>query len=89
LVTFSYTPEHILEFTDSALRYFVDPPPGADLNFGYERWVRRPEERGRLDSLLKAWAATGGGRGGVGVVAWRGIMTKSVDKTFPIHVLRN
>ncbi|KAF8910602.1 hypothetical protein CPB84DRAFT_1764102, partial [Gymnopilus junonius] len=39
LTTFSYTPEHVQEFTDSALRYYVDPPPGANLSYGFERWV--------------------------------------------------
>lgn len=80
LLTFSYTPTRTLEFTDSALRYFVDPPRGADLNFGVERWIRRPEERGRLDGLLKAWekVTSAGGVRDVGVVTWRGVMTKYV-----------
>jgi len=77
LLTFSYTPTRSLEFTDSALRYYVDPPRGADLNYGVERWVRRPEERGRVDGLLRAWGKVRGmGVGDVGVVGWRGVMTK-------------
>ncbi|KAI0366228.1 RAI1-domain-containing protein [Pilatotrama ljubarskyi] len=89
LLTFSYTPQRVLEFTDSALRYYVDPPPGADLRYGYERWIKRPEERTRLDGLLraverimqKADASTGPGSGAkwlkdIAVVTWRGIMTK-------------
>ncbi|KAF4571259.1 decapping endonuclease targeting mRNA [Pleurotus pulmonarius] len=80
LISFSYTPDRVLEFNDSSLRYFVDPPRGAQLSYGYDRWVRRPEERGRLDSLLKAWQKFGTERPGVlgevGVVSWRGVMTK-------------
>src|SRR6267154_4668126 len=78
LLTFSYTPTRTLEFTDSALRYFVDPPREADLNFGVERWTRRPEERGRLDGLLRALGkvTSAGGVRDVGVVTWRGVMTK-------------
>ncbi|KAI0829255.1 RAI1-domain-containing protein [Trametes gibbosa] len=89
LLTFSYTPQRVLEFTDSALRYYVDPPPGADLRYGYDRWIKRPEEITRLDSLLravqrvmqKADATIGEGSGvkwmrDIAVVTWRGIMTK-------------
>lgn len=82
LLTFSYTPAHVLEFSDAAMRYFVDPPRGADLNYGYERWVRRPDERGRLDSLLRAYARVRerppaeAGSVDAGVVCWRGVMTK-------------
>lgn len=88
LLTFSYTPAHELEFTDSALRYYVPPPNGADLRYGYERWVKRREEKGRLDGLLKAilklrerMERSDVGSGSrwcesVGVVAWRGVMTK-------------
>jgi len=87
LLTFSYTPEHVLEFTDSALRYFVHPPNGADLRYGYERWVKRPEEKGRIDNLLRAVSRTrqkmsSGNVSGsdwlktIGVVSWRGVMTK-------------
>jgi len=84
LLTFSYTPSHTLEFTDSALRYYVDPPRGADLNYGVGRWIRRPEERGRVDGLLRAWERIrrdmGGKDAGVGVVGWRGVLTKYVLK---------
>ncbi|KAI0637617.1 RAI1-domain-containing protein [Trametes polyzona] len=89
LLTFSYTPQRVLEFTDSALRYYVDPPPNADLRYGYERWIKRPEEISRLDSLLRAVervmhktdASMGSGSGvrwlkDIAVVTWRGIMTK-------------
>ncbi|KAI0772558.1 RAI1-domain-containing protein [Trametes elegans] len=89
LLTFSYTPQRVLQFNDSALRYYVDPPPGADLRYGYERWIKRPEERTRLDPLLravervvqKADASAGPGSGAkwlrdIAVVTWRGIMTK-------------
>lgn len=82
LLTFSYTPSRTLEFTNSAMRYFVDPPRGADLGYGYDRWVRRPEERGRVDGLLKAWERIKSrgalGDSEVGVIAWRGVITKYV-----------
>ena len=89
LLTFSYTPQRVLEFNDSALRYYIDPPPGADLRYGYERWIKRPEEKSRLDGLLravervmqKADASMGAGSGktwlrDISVVTWRGVMTK-------------
>ncbi|KAH7920240.1 RAI1-domain-containing protein [Leucogyrophana mollusca] len=86
LITFSYTPSRTLEFTDSALRYFVGPPRGADLGYAYDRWIRRPEERGRIDGLLTAWSKVQKDMKGshegvgkvpdVGVVSWRGVMTK-------------
>ncbi|KAF9041854.1 RAI1 like PD-XK nuclease-domain-containing protein [Rhodocollybia butyracea] len=64
---------------------------GVDLGYGYERWIRRPEERSRIDSLLRAVErVTGLGNGSsdgtgkmekmklsdVGVVAWRGVITR-------------
>ncbi|EMD33871.1 hypothetical protein CERSUDRAFT_97807 [Gelatoporia subvermispora B] len=88
LLTFSYDTSRTLSFTDSALRYYVDPPLGAELRYGYERWIKRPGEKGRIDSLLKAVSRAkqtmggGGGDGGsewlkgIGVVSWRGVMTK-------------
>ncbi|KAI0751676.1 RAI1-domain-containing protein [Daedaleopsis nitida] len=89
LLTFSYTPERVLEFRDSALRYYIDPPPGADLRYGYDRWIKRPEEKTRLDGLLraiervmeKADGGVGPGSGqkwlkDISVVTWRGVMTK-------------
>ena len=82
LTTFSYDSKRELRFDDSALRYYVDPPVGADLRYGYESWVKRPEEKGRLDGLLKAWLKVRNGfpagfmNGGV--IAWRGVMTRYV-----------
>ena len=72
-----------MESTDSAMRFYVDPPRDAWLGYGYERWVRRPDEKGRLDSLLRACERGLGMRlGGAaregGVVCWRGVMTKCV-----------
>jgi RAT1-interacting protein len=83
IISFSYTPSRVLEFTDSALRYFVDPPLGAKLGHAYDRWVKRPEERGRIDGLVKAFSKARSGEAAislrdVGVVAWRGVMTKYV-----------
>lgn len=92
LTTFSYDSNRELRFDDSALRYYVDPPHGADLRYGYERWIKRPEEKGRLDGLLKAWLKVRNGfpdgfmNGGV--IAWRGVMTRYVvrarDQPFPV-----
>jgi RAT1-interacting protein len=87
LLTFSYTPDHVLQFDDSALRYYIDPPRGADLGYGYDRWIRRPDERGRLDSLLHAWSRfkkslcegpslSQSRAPDIHVMSWRGIMTK-------------
>ena len=96
LTTFSYDSKRELRFDDSALRYYVEPPIGADLRHGYERWVKRPEEKGRLDGLLKAWLKVRNGfpdgfmNGGV--IAWRGVMTRYVKARdqpsllFPCHV---
>ncbi|EPQ52575.1 RAI1-domain-containing protein [Gloeophyllum trabeum ATCC 11539] len=74
LLTFSYTPSRELVWDDSAMKYYVDPPPGAELSYGYERWVKKPEERGRIDSLLRAWSKAR--MPGIGLVSWRGVMTK-------------
>ena len=83
LTTFSYNSKRELRFDDSAMRYYVDPPQGADLRYGYERWVKRPEEKGRLDGLLKAWLKVRDGfpEGTMndGVIAWRGVMTRYVN----------
>ncbi|TFK40441.1 RAI1 like PD-XK nuclease-domain-containing protein [Crucibulum laeve] len=82
VLSFSYSDQHELEFTDSALRYFVGPPLGAKLGYGYDRWVRKPDTRGRIDALLRAIGKAkedSKKRGmveGVGVVCWRGVMTR-------------
>lgn len=87
LLTFSYSPSRLLEFNDSAMRYYAEPPRRADLRHGYDRWIRRPEEKGRLDGLLRAIAKIGSDKEkegepstawlkDVGIVSWRGVMTK-------------
>ncbi|CCM01915.1 uncharacterized protein FIBRA_03986 [Fibroporia radiculosa] len=87
LITFSYTPSRKLEFNNSALRYYVNPPRNANLRHGYERWIKRPEEKGRIDGLLRATSKlrndmnAGASKGvdwirSIGVVSWRGVMTK-------------
>ncbi|RDX44686.1 hypothetical protein OH76DRAFT_1359108 [Lentinus brumalis] len=89
LQTFSYSATRALEFTDSALRYYVTSPSGVSLRYGYERWIKRPEGPTRLDPILlsiqrvveKTNTASGAGKGkewlnGMAVVTWRGIMTK-------------
>jgi RAT1-interacting protein len=89
LISFSYTNGHKLEFSDAAMRYYVNPPPGADLGHGYERWIRRPEERGRLDGLLRAISEIrrrGTSDPVINIVSWRGVMTKCVPSNCP-HAL--
>lgn len=87
LLSFSYNSARELEFIDASLRYYVHPPQNADLRYGYERWVKRPEEKGRLDGLLKAVSKfrsrlNASGSSGdawlrdISVVSWRGVMTK-------------
>ncbi|KAI6133502.1 RAI1 like PD-XK nuclease-domain-containing protein [Pisolithus croceorrhizus] len=88
LLTFSYDSNHVQEFNDSALRYYVEPPRGADLGFHYEKSIIRPAERGRLDALLAALSrfkntlcASSSSRStvnipDVNVICWRGVMTK-------------
>jgi RAT1-interacting protein len=86
LISFSYTEGRKLEFTDAAMRYYVKPPPDADLGHGYERWTRRPEERGRIDGLLRAISEIRR-RGTMdpvtSIVSWRGVMTKCVQSNRP------
>ncbi|KAF7340792.1 RAI1 domain-containing protein [Mycena sanguinolenta] len=81
IISFSFTPARELEFTDSALRYLASPPPRAQLTYGYDRWVRRPERRPRIDGLLRALSAARAKRhqalaSGVGAVAFRGVLTR-------------
>lgn len=78
LISFSYTPERELVFDDSALRFWVEPPRNADLSHGYSRWIKRSEERGRLDGLLKALCEKPclEARERAAAVLWRGIMCK-------------
>ena len=88
LISFSYTNDRKLEFSDAAMRYYVRPPPDADLGHGYERWIRRPEERGRLDGLLRAISEIrrrGTGDPVIDIVSWRGVMTKCVPSTVLMH----
>ena len=88
IISFSYTSTKTLEFTNSALRYLADPPAGAQLNYGYEQWVRKPEQKARIDGLLRAFSKARSGNGpslqDVEIVAWRGVMTKCVN-CFYVH----
>ena len=78
ILTFSYTSKRVLEFNNSSMRYYQDPPLGADLNYAYDTWVKRPEDRGRLDGLLKACAKDEVklDRIRANAISWRGVMTK-------------
>jgi RAT1-interacting protein len=93
IISFSYTSSRTLEFTNSALRYLVDPPTGAKLGYGYERWARKPDQRGRIDGLLQAFSKARGGSASaslrdVEVVAWRGVMTRCAT-TIDVAKLQN
>lgn len=78
LTTFSYSSSRKLEFSNAAMRYYVEPPLGADLSYEYDAWIKRPEERGRLDGLLEACLRkeVRPERARANVVSWRGVMTK-------------
>ncbi|KAL5526380.1 RAI1 [Sanghuangporus sanghuang] len=78
LITFSYSESRKLEFTNAAMKFYVHPPFNADLNYGYEHWIKRPEERGRLDGLLTACLRDEVvlERDRANVISWRGVMTK-------------
>lgn len=77
ITTFSYTPNRELVFDNSAIKYFVQPPARADLGHGYNTWTRRPEEKGRLDSLLRAVARNSLTQSLCeAAVSWRGVMCK-------------
>lgn len=66
------------------MRYYRPPPVNVQLGYGYEKWIRRPEERGRVDSLVmaveKVTSTDSPSRKmnlrDVGVVAWRGVVTR-------------
>ncbi|KAJ7170847.1 RAI1-domain-containing protein [Mycena crocata] len=99
LISFSYTPKRVLEFNDAALRYFVSPPPNAQLSHAYDRWQRRPEGRARIDGLLRALSTARAKRhpllaSGVGAVAWRGVITRILTApyeerdAFELNVMR-
>lgn len=60
------------------MRYYVEPPLGAELSYEYDSWIKRPEERGRLDGLLEACLKdeVKPERERANIVSWRGVMTK-------------
>ena len=85
ITSYSHDEEHRQRFDNSALRYYVGAPVGARLDYGYDRWIRKPDSRGRLDGLLNALQelkknpSTAAGVPPDGLVCWRGIMTKCVS----------
>ncbi|QRW18248.1 nuclear 5'-3' exoribonuclease-interacting protein, Rai1p [Rhizoctonia solani] len=80
LTCFSYTPNRELRFDSSALKYYVPAPINADLGYRYEHWTKRPEERGRIDSLLRAIGQDHivGERKKGAFICWRGVMTNCI-----------
>ncbi|CUA74107.1 Decapping nuclease rai1 [Neurospora crassa OR74A] [Rhizoctonia solani] len=84
LTCFSYTPNRELRFDTSALKYYVPAPINADLGHRYEHWIKRPEERGRIDSLLRAIEQDHvvGERKKGAFISWRGVMTKLLTAPF-------
>ncbi|KAK7682606.1 hypothetical protein QCA50_014406 [Cerrena zonata] len=93
LLTFSYNESHELEFTNSSLRYYVQPPKNADLNYGYDRWKQRADDKGRIDSLLRAISKNrsnldASGKDGrswlqnIDIVSWRGVITKILTSPY-------
>jgi RAT1-interacting protein len=80
LTSFSYTPERQLVFNNSALKFWVEPPRGADLSHRYEHWIKREETKGRLDGLLQAIneEPCKDAKSRAQVVCWRGILCKYV-----------
>ncbi|CAE7068512.1 unnamed protein product [Rhizoctonia solani] len=84
LICFSYTPNRELRFDTSALKYYVPAPINADLGYRYEHWTKRPEERGRIDNLLRAIEQEHvvGERKKGAFISWRGVMTKLLTAPF-------
>ena len=80
LTTFSYTADHELEFTNSAMRYYCEAPLNSDLSYRYENWIKKSESRGRLDGLLRACLRdeVSAERRRTAIITWRGVMTKCV-----------
>ncbi|KAH8831598.1 RAI1-domain-containing protein [Flagelloscypha sp. PMI_526] len=71
------------------------PPRNAKLSYGYDQWIRRPDEKGRLDSLLKAFRTSSEQSGFntdmIGVVCWRGLLMQAMvtrDGPWELNVMR-
>ena len=61
LTTFSYDTAKRRLHDDSAKRWFREPPVGADLNYGFERYVEEPHVPDPLDSVLYTLMERAGG----------------------------
>ncbi len=84
IISFSYDATRTIQWDSSALRYYVKPPPKADLSYGYDRFILH-EDKGRIDTLLEAFQRAKNERGtdlSNGVVSWRGVITKYVAIEF-------
>ncbi|KAK6534715.1 decapping endonuclease targeting mRNA [Arthrobotrys megalospora] len=79
---FSYDENHELKHDESSLRYYYTPESNADLNHGYNMFVKHDDSVDEhLDSLLDALVELEKKEGrcstdGVHFVTWRGMMTK-------------
>lgn len=78
ITTFSYNAQKDLLFDNSSMRYFVPPPPSVDLGHRFSQWNRHPDEKGRVDNLLKAISTPGclEHRNRAELICWRGVLTK-------------
>lgn len=87
ITTFSYTSNRELAFDNSAIKYFVQPPVRADLGYRYSRWTKRPEEKGRLDNLLRAVARSCPTQNLCeAAVSWRGVLCKYATFYSTAHI---
>ncbi|GJJ16238.1 hypothetical protein Clacol_010534 [Clathrus columnatus] len=80
--------ERRVEWSNASMKYYISPPLGANLAYGYKRWIRKPEGRERLDTLLQACSRLDLDAGSecrtriqaerqrADVITWRGIGTK-------------
>jgi RAT1-interacting protein len=82
IISFSYTPEREQVFNDSAMKFFVGPPRGADLSHRYANWIKGSDEKGRLDGLLRAinQGPCLETKARAHLVCWRGILCKWVSE---------
>lgn len=84
ITSFSYDERRQLHHDDRSRTHFHYPPPGVDLNRGFDSYVRRDETKDEhLDSLLWSlmdladrYPEADRARQRADVITWRGMMTK-------------